>query len=100
MPQDVELAACDVERLLLEGIGPIGRHEEPDEVPGRTDRELSKLHPADRPVLGDGPLAKGQLPGKVEQLGGATAEAKPRERGRWVWRRQSFFRKYAAIDAS
>jgi hypothetical protein len=56
------------------------------------------VHPADRAVGLDRPIAEGQLPGQVEQLGGAAAQPEAREGG---WRRgvglwpagQSFFRR-------
>jgi hypothetical protein len=65
VPQDVELGATDVERLLLEGVGAFARDEEPDEVSGRPDREFAELERVGRPV------GERMLPGQVQQDAGA-----------------------------
>jgi hypothetical protein len=71
--QDVELRATDVERFLLEGIGALAGDEEPDEVAGRSDRQIPEFERLGRPV------GERLLPGQVQQDPGAISKSQPRE---------------------
>jgi hypothetical protein len=94
--EHVELAAGDAQWLLLQGVGPVIRDEEADEVTGRPDGQLPEAEPGTA-VDGVGiPRAERAGPGQVEEVGGPLSEAEPRERGNG--RRvgavgQSFFRR-------
>ena len=79
--QHRELGGRHLERLLLERIGSAAAGEEPDEVARGADGQLANAHPGDRPVLVGAPFPERALPGQVEQLGRARAQAQTREPG-------------------
>ena len=93
--QHEELRLRHAQRFFLEGVGAAVDDEEADQVTGRPDGQLAELERLGRPVR------ECPIPRQVEQGAGAVAQAETRERRprrRGVG--QSFFRRYAATDAS
>jgi hypothetical protein len=92
--KDLVLGLRDTEGFLLQGVGTAVGDEEPDEMAGGTDGQVTELQRLRRPRL------EGPIPRKVEQGAGAVAQPELRERtGEW-WLGQSFLRRYAATVAS
>ena len=85
--QDVELRSRHAERLLLEREGQPVHHEEPDQVAGRSDRNVPEAQRIRRPGR------KGRFPGQVEQLRATVAQPQPWEAGRGDRVGQSFLRR-------
>ena len=85
--QDIELGGRDSPRLFLERERLTVRHEEPDEMTRRADRQVTKGQGIRRP------LSERAAPGQVEQSGSTVAETQPRECRRREFLGQSFFRR-------
>ena len=82
VPEDLELAPRDAERLLLEREGRLVHVEEPHEVAGRTDGQRPEA------MLPVGPVRERDLPRQVEELVSSGPQPEPGEgRRRRAWRR-------------
>ena len=91
-PEHVELRRGDLARLLFQGVRVPVKDEEPHEVTGRPDRQVTEVERLRRPP------GERDLPRQVEQPGAALAQPKPRQRdltelGRSGLGRQSFLRR-------